>query len=66
MVHFYGITSRTQHGACHRHKHEPGRYAYKHSAPISMGRLLVKLGYKSLEAVYEEYPQLKNGAGACK
>lgn len=44
-----------------------GKDAYKKSAPvIYMTRLLLAQGYKSLEEVYREYPQLKSGAVACR
>jgi hypothetical protein len=40
-----------------------GRAVYLKRAPvIYMSRLLVQLGYGSLEAVYQEYPHLKSGA----
>lgn len=44
-----------------------GREAYLKRAPVVyMTRLLISQGYTSLEAVYREYPQLKNGAVSYK
>lgn len=44
-----------------------GRDAYLKRAPVVyMSRLLLKLGYGSLEDVYREYPQLKNGVIPCR